>query len=59
MKAYLITTSTVFALITVAHVARVFAESTTVLLDPWFVGITLLAVGLFVWAMRLLTRRAT
>ena len=57
MKAYLVTTSVIFALITVAHIARVFAESTRVLHDPWFVVMTLLSVGLFAWAMRFLARK--
>ena len=58
MRAYLITTSTIFALIVVAHVARVFAESSAVIRDPWFVGLTLLAMGMCGWALRLLRQRA-
>jgi hypothetical protein len=54
VRAYLITTSILFALIVIAHIARVFAESTAVLRDPWFVGMTLLAIGMCAWALRLL-----
>jgi hypothetical protein len=57
VRAYLITTAIMFALITVAHIARVFAESTALMRDPWFVGLTLLAIGMCGWALRLLTRR--
>jgi hypothetical protein len=56
MKAYLITTGTVFALIVGAHIARGVAEGWYVLEDPWFIGLTLLAAGLSGWAWRLLWR---
>ena len=56
MKAYLIATGTVFALIIVAHVMRMFAEGRHVALDPWFLLITGLTCALFVWAMVLLRR---
>jgi len=58
MRAYLITTAILFALIVVAHIARVFAESTAVMRDPWFVGLTLLAIGMCGWALRLLRQKA-
>jgi hypothetical protein len=54
MKAYLITTGIVFALITVAHILRVVAEGPRVAKDPVFSLLTLLAAGLSVWAWRLL-----
>jgi hypothetical protein len=54
MKAYLLTTGTAFALITVAHIWRAIAESSRLARDPWFVLITLLTAGLSVWAWRLL-----
>jgi hypothetical protein len=53
----LITTSTLFALIVVAHIARVFAESAAVAKDPWFVGLTLLAIGMCAWGVQLLRRK--
>jgi hypothetical protein len=54
MKAYLITTGIVFALITLAHILRVFAEGPRLAKDPFFILLTLLAAGLSVWAWRLL-----
>ena len=56
MKAYLITTGIVFALITLAHILRVFAEGPRLAKDPFFILLTLLAAGLSVWAWRLLRR---
>jgi hypothetical protein len=54
MKAYLLTTGTVFTLITVAHIWRVVSESTRLARDPGFVLLTIFAAGLSVWAWRLL-----
>ncbi len=56
MKAYLVTTGIIFALITLAHVWRVFAEGPHLATDPIFVALTFLAAGLSVWAWRLLWR---
>jgi hypothetical protein len=56
MKAYLITTATIFGLITVAHVWRVFAEGSHVATDPVFLVLTVMAAGLCVWACSLLKR---
>ena len=58
MKPYLITTGTIFTLITAAHVWRVIAESTALARDPWFVLLTVLAAALSVWAWRLLRKTA-
>ena len=58
MKAYLLTTGTVFALITAAHIWRVFAESTSLARDPGFVVLTIVTAALSVWAWRLLRRLA-
>ncbi|HEX6533574.1 MAG TPA: hypothetical protein VF041_03200 [Gemmatimonadaceae bacterium] len=57
MKAYLLTTGTMFGLITVAHVWRMVGESTALARDPWFVLLTLLSAGLCAWALTLLRRR--
>ena len=54
MKAYLITTGIVFALITLMHILRLFAEGPRLVKDPVFILLTLLAAGLSVWAWRLL-----
>ena len=53
MRAYLLTSGAVFALLVVAHVVRLFAEGPTVALKPVFVITTLLAVALTAWAWRL------
>jgi hypothetical protein len=56
MKAYLITTGTVFGLITAAHIWRMFAEGSHLATDPVFLLLTLLAAGLSFWAWSLLRR---
>jgi hypothetical protein len=53
MKAYLVTTGSLFLLITAAHVCMI-AEARSLAMDPWYIGLTLLALGLGVWAFRLL-----
>ena len=55
MKAYLITTGALFALITVAHVWRAVVES-QLATDPWYVLLTLAVASLAVWAAVLLRR---
>ena len=57
MKAYLITTGTDFALITIAHIARVFVEGSHLARQPFFILLTLLAAGFSVWAFWLLRQR--
>ncbi len=56
MKAYLITTGTVFGLITLAHIWRVQAEGLHLATDPVFLGLTVLTAVLCFWAFRLLSR---
>ena len=56
MKAYLITTGTVFGLITLAHVSRIYAEGPQLAKDPVFLLLTLFAASLCIWAFRLLKR---
>jgi len=58
MKAYVITTGTVFGLITLAHFLRVFAEGTHMLKEPWWVLLTIAAAALCGWAVYLLRRGA-
>ena len=53
MQAYLITSSTIFGLLVVAHIVRIVGEGTQVV-DRWFVLITVLAAALCAWAWRLL-----
>jgi len=58
MKAYLITTGTVFGLMATLHVLRSIAEWRLLQTDPWhFFGMAalgLVAAGLSAWAWRLL-----
>ena len=56
VKAYLSLTGIIFALITVAHVCRVFAEGPHLAKDPLFISLTLLAAFMSVWAGVLLRR---
>jgi hypothetical protein len=60
LKAYLVTTGTIFGLIALAHVARTIAESQRLGADPWFYlegpGLGLIAAALSLWALRLLWR---
>ena len=53
MKAYLITTGTLFGLLTIVHFLRAIEEWPHIATDPWFLVITLVAAGLCVWALRL------
>ena len=59
MKAYLIVTGTIFGLVGVAHLLRLFVEGHA-FSDPWFLGhnLSLFVVGggLAAWAARLLVR---
>jgi hypothetical protein len=56
MKAYIITSGAIFALITVAHIARLATETTHVLREPIFLVLTLLAAALSIWAFVVLRR---
>jgi hypothetical protein len=53
MKAYVITTGIIFALITIAHIARMAVES-RVLTEPLYLLLTLLSAALAIWAVVLL-----
>jgi len=53
MKAYLIATGILFGLLAAIHVWRYIEEGPTVA-NPFFLGITVLAAGFCVWAIRLL-----
>ncbi len=58
MKAYLVITGILFALLAVAHVMRTIAEWPRVMHDPGFFlevpGIGIVALALCCWALRLL-----
>jgi hypothetical protein len=49
MNAFLVTVGTVFALIVIAHIARIVAEP-RMAGEPWFWLITVLAAALSGWA---------
>jgi hypothetical protein len=53
LKAYLVTTGTVFGLITVAHIVRAFAEGRHLLTEPLFILLTAVSAALCLWAFRL------
>ena len=58
MKAYLLITGLLFALLALVHVWRTIVEWSRLGEDPWFLpqgpGIGLIAAGLAYWAWRLL-----
>ena len=54
MKAYLLTTGVVFALLTLAHLLRIIMEWPHLAKDPFFLLITVAAGGLCFWALWLL-----
>jgi hypothetical protein len=56
MRAYVITTGIIFALITISHLARLAMESTHILTEPIFLFLTILSTALAVWAFLLLRR---
>ena len=55
MKAYVITSGAIFALITIAHIAHIAME-THVLREPFFLLLTVLAAALSIWAFVVLRR---
>jgi hypothetical protein len=55
MRAYVITTGTVFGLLTLAHLARMFAEDGFAV-DPAYWVITAIAAALCGWAVYVLRR---
>lgn len=56
MKAYIMTTGTVFGLIAIAHIWRILGENPHLAIEPWFDALTLAAAALCLWAMSLLRR---
>jgi len=56
MKAYLITSGTIFGLVVAAHIWRAFAEGLRLATDPLFVILTIAAAALSCWAWRLVCR---
>ena len=56
MRNYLVTTSAVFGAVTLAHIARLFAEGLGPATHPMFVLTTFLAAALCGWGLWLLRR---
>jgi hypothetical protein len=56
MRAYVLTTGTAFMLISLAHVARIFAEGAGPLGQPIFLLTSILSLLLVVWAAMILHR---
>ena len=54
MKAYVVTTGALFAVLTLAHLARMIQEGRQTATDPWYILITALAAALSLWAWRVL-----
>ncbi len=58
MRAFLMTTGTVLSMVVLAHVWRLVEEGPRVL-TPWWIGATVVAAGLSVWAWVLAARPRT
>jgi hypothetical protein len=56
MKAYVMTTGTIFGLVTLAHLWRM-VEERPLATSPWYIAVTVLAGALGFWAWRLLSKR--
>ena len=56
MKTYVMTTGTVFGLLTLVHIWRGVEEGPQLAKDPWFVLITVAAATLCLWAWGLVLR---
>ena len=57
MRAYVLVTGSIFALVVVAHVARMIVESPALATDPAYLALTILAAALAIWAALLGFRR--
>jgi hypothetical protein len=55
MKAYVVTTGVIFALLVVSHIWRISVES-HLATDPFFILTTIIAALLTIWAGRLVWR---
>jgi hypothetical protein len=56
MKAYIVTTSAIFGLLTLAHIWRLIAENPRLASQPAYVLITIASAALCVWGARLAWR---
>jgi hypothetical protein len=55
MKAYVLTTGSLFVLVTLAHVWRMAVEP-GMAKEPWYLALTVATAGLAAWAWMLLLR---
>ncbi len=53
MKAYVMTTGTVFGVLTLVHLWRIMEEGAHLATNPWFALVTVGAGALCLWAWRL------
>ena len=58
MRAYLTITAAIFGLVTLAHLWRIVAEDRGLLVDPWYMALTVVTAGMCAWGVRLLRRPA-
>ena len=58
MKAYLVTTGVAFALVVVAHLARLLDEGAHLMKEPVFLATSLAALGVCAWAVVLFRKLA-
>ena len=56
MKTYVAFTGGVFGLVVLAHIWRAIEEGPHMARDPWFIGMTVAAASLCLWAASLLWR---
>jgi hypothetical protein len=54
MKAYVITTGSVFGLLVLAHLWRIVVEGPAIASQPAYILVTLAAAALSLWALRVL-----
>ena len=59
MKAYIVTTGVLFAVLVIAHLLRIAGGETALVRDPFFVAATIIPTALCVWAWRLVRRSRT
>ena len=54
MKAYVITSGAMFALLVLAHLWRAVVEGARMYTDPAFIAVTVMALAMSAWAWRVL-----
>lgn len=57
MKTYIATTGLLFLALAVVHLLRILQEP-HLARDPWFITTTVISIGMSVWALQLVRRRA-